>query len=155
MRYFLLLACLAIGMSCTAGQPEPRQASYQYPLSWPTKGRITSGYGQRWGRYHNGIDLSVAQDIAVYAAAAGTVFEVLKVSGFGLVVIIDHHTGLKTLYGHNISVLVKKGVSVRAGQKIAISGHETRKQGKHLHFEVWDKRHPEKPQNPLRYLPPR
>lgn len=125
-------------------------------LSWPVRGRITSPFGWRKHPiknkrlFHNGIDIAVPKGTSVTAAAAGKVTYSGWMNGFGYTVIIDHGQGIETLYGHNSRVLVKKGVTVQRGQKVALSGSTGLSTGPHLHFGVLKN---EKPLNPMNFLP--
>ena len=120
-------------------------------LIWPTKGILTSGFGKRNGRKHEGIDIAAPKGTAIYAAAAGkVVFSGWGPTGYGKMVIIKHKHHLSTVYAHNSKILVKKEQQVKQGQKIALMGSTGRSTGPHLHFEV---RNDTKPKNPIKYLP--
>jgi murein DD-endopeptidase MepM/ murein hydrolase activator NlpD len=116
--------------------------SYASPMasagSWvaPVNGPITSGFGQRWGRLHAGVDFGVPIGTPVCAASDGTVIAVGPVSGFGQWVKIAHGGGVTTVYGHISSWSVTVGEAVSAGELIAKSGNEGESTGPHLHFEV-------------------
>ena len=92
-------------------------------LGWPVSGPVTSGYGSRWGRMHEGIDISVAQGTPVRAAAAGTVIHAGWLGGYGNLVVVDHGSGLSTAYAHNSSFASSVGQSVAAGQVVSYSGN--------------------------------
>ena len=68
---------------------------------WPVHGVVTSGFGWRWGRMHEGIDIAVGNGTPVVAAAAGTVICAGWLGGYGNLVVVDHGNGLATAYGHN------------------------------------------------------
>lgn len=120
-------------------------------LIWPAKGTLTSGFGQRNGRKHEGIDIAAPKGTPIYSAAAGNVvFSGWGPTGYGKMVIIKHQHHLTTVYAHNSKLLVKKGSSVKQGQKIALMGSTGRSTGPHLHFEVRNDTHPK---NPIKYLP--
>ena len=120
-------------------------------LIWPTKGTLTSGFGKRNGRKHEGIDIAGPKGTPIYAAAAGkVVFSGWGPTGYGKMVIIKHRNHLSTVYAHNSKLLVKKEKQVKQGQKIALMGSTGRSTGPHLHFEV---RNDTKPKNPIKYLP--
>jgi hypothetical protein len=91
---------------------------------------------------HNGFDYNLWYQ-PVYAAAAGKVifaayeYPSMPDHGYGQMIMIDHHHGYVTLYGHLSQFLVKPGQKVRAGQKIAISGNTGHSTGPHLHFSVF------------------
>lgn len=117
---------------------------------WPVGGSITSGFGMRWGKPHNGIDIAAPSGTDVHAYAAGTVvFSGWDDGGYGYLVIIDHHNGIRTYYGHNSKLIVSAGQEVSAGQHIADVGSTGDSTGYHCHFEV---RKNGVPQNPLCYL---
>ena len=116
---------------------------------WPTESPyvITSYFAPRWGRYHNGIDISGTGDGSkIYAASSGTVVEVYSScasfvfnnacgGGYGNHVIIDHGNNLYTLYGHltnNVRAYV--GMNVSKGTVIGYMGNSGRSYGTHLHF---------------------
>jgi len=117
---------------------------------WPAKGTISSGFGIRHGRMHEGIDITKDGNREIRSAAAGTVVFSGSKRGYGRTIIISHGRGLTTLYAHNAKIFVKKGTRVRQGVIIAKMGASGVSKGIHLHFEV---RLRNKPQNPLRYLP--
>ena len=105
-------------------------------LAWPVSGPVTSGFGMRWGRMHEGIDIAVGTGTAVHAAAAGTVIYAGWMSGYGNLVVVDHGNGLSTAYAHNSSLAVGVGQSVAAGQVVSSSGSTGNSTGPHVHFEV-------------------
>lgn len=112
------------------------------PNLWPTKGRLTSKFGNRrdpFGRgtsFHEGIDIANSPGIDIWAAARGKVTYSNYKSGHGRTIIIDHGNGYKTLYAHNSKLLVDVGDMVEKGQVIAKIGNTGRSTGPHLHFEV-------------------
>ena len=106
--------------------------SYHYPY----KGRITSRYGPRKGRSHQGIDIGLKTGDPVYATFDGKV-RFSKYSGdYGNLVIIRHNNGLETYYAHLSQRDVEVGDWVVAGQQIGLGGSTGRSTGPHLHFEV-------------------
>ena len=105
-------------------------------LGWPVSGPVTSGYGMRWGRMHEGIDIAVGEGTPVRAAAAGTVIYAGWMSGYGNLVVVDHGSGLSTAYAHNSSLAVAVGQSVAAGEVVSYSGNTGNSRGPHVHFEV-------------------
>jgi murein DD-endopeptidase MepM/ murein hydrolase activator NlpD len=115
---------------------------------WPTSGTVTSGYGPRWGRMHEGIDIAAPTGTSVRAAAAGRVIIAGSMGGYGSVVVIDHGGGISTLYAHLSSIWVGGG-TVSQGQGIGAVGCTGSCTGPHLHFEV---RVNGSPVNPLSYL---
>jgi murein DD-endopeptidase MepM/ murein hydrolase activator NlpD len=104
-------------------------------LIWPVSGVVTSGFGWRWGRMHEGIDISAPTGTAVHAAASGTVIFAGWMGGYGQLIVIDHGNGLATAYAHLSSIWIGGG-SVSQGQAIGAVGCTGSCTGPHLHFEV-------------------
>jgi murein DD-endopeptidase MepM/ murein hydrolase activator NlpD len=105
-------------------------------LAWPVSGPVTSGFGPRWGRMHEGIDIAVPLGTPVRAAAAGTVIYAGWLGGYGNLVVVDHGGGLSTAYAHNSSFGSSVGQAVAAGQVVSYSGSTGNSSGPHVHFEV-------------------
>ncbi len=121
-------------------------------LIWPVDGPVVSGFGMRWGRMHEGIDIAVAEGTPIRAADAGTVVLLQSESesgGYGNFTCLDHGGGLQTCYAHQSSVAVSAGQSVSQGQVIGYSGCTGHCFGPHVHFEV---RVGGVPTDPLGYL---
>jgi murein DD-endopeptidase MepM/ murein hydrolase activator NlpD len=116
---------------------------------WPVNGPITSPFGWRWGRMHEGIDIGVGYGTPIHAAAAGTVVYCGWMSGYGNLVAIDHGGGISTAYGHQSSIAVGCGQTVGQGDVIGYVGCTGHCFGPHLHFEV---RVNGTPVDPLGYL---
>lgn len=103
----------------------------------PVDGMVTSRYGMRHGRYHNGIDLDLETGDTVRAAWPGKIrYAKYNEGGFGNLVIIRHENGLETFYAHLDKHLVVPNQVVEAGQPIGLGGNTGRSYGSHLHFEV-------------------
>ncbi|MEV6136090.1 M23 family metallopeptidase [Nocardia sp. NPDC051990] len=102
----------------------------------PTRGIFTSGFGSRWGTFHNGIDIAGPIGTPIYAVANGTVIDAGPAQGFGLWVRIRHDDGSITVYGHMYDFFVSVGERVPAGMQIARMGNRGDSTGPHLHFEV-------------------
>lgn len=105
---------------------------------WPLKNPIiTSKFGSRGKRYHEGVDFKAKIGTPIYAVSDGeVVYSGRKISGYGKMIILKHKGGLMTVYAHNSSNLVNERDSVKKGQKIALSGKSGRVTGPHLHFEI-------------------
>jgi murein DD-endopeptidase MepM/ murein hydrolase activator NlpD/FtsZ-binding cell division protein ZapB len=118
-------------------------------LIWPVSGPITSPFGWRWGRMHQGIDIGASTGTPIHAAAAGTVIYCGWEEGYGNFVVIDHGGNLATAYGHQSAIAVTCGESVTQGQVIGYVGCTGHCTGPHLHFEV---RIDGNPVDPMGYL---
>lgn len=102
----------------------------------PTRGRITSGFGRRWGRMHRGLDIAASHGTAIKAADGGTVSFAGWNGSYGNMIEIDHGNGYKTRYAHCSKLVVSKGTKVAKGDHIANVGNTGRSTGAHLHLEV-------------------
>jgi murein DD-endopeptidase MepM/ murein hydrolase activator NlpD len=122
---------------------------------WPVADpQITSGFGIRNRRFHEGVDLRAKVGTPIYASMDGlVVYAGSKISGYGNLVILRHENEISTLYAHNKTILVKKGDFVKKGVQIAISGKSGRATGPHLHFEVRKGVHAINPERVATYQP--
>lgn len=102
----------------------------------PCGGTLTSGFGERGGAMHWGIDLAAPMYTPIYAAGDGVVVQAGPATGFGQAVYIQHPSGEITVYGHMEVIEVSAGQQVSAGQEIAQVGSQGQSTGPHLHFEV-------------------
>lgn len=105
-------------------------------LIWPVDGVVVSGYGMRWGRMHEGIDISASSGTPIRAAAAGTVIHAGWLGGYGNLVVVDHGDGLATAYAHASVIVVVVGQQVSQGETVSLVGSTGNSSGPHLHFEV-------------------
>jgi lipoprotein NlpD len=119
-------------------------------FAWPVQGRLSSHFGWRSGRRHEGIDIPARKGTPVRAAEAGRVIHSGELSAYGYVVIIKHAGRYSTVYAHNRSNKVRKGQFVEKGDVIATVGKSGNATGYHLHFEV---RRDRIAQDPVKYLP--
>nr|WP_236838687.1 M23 family metallopeptidase [Caldalkalibacillus salinus] len=120
---------------------------------WPLDGTLTSTYGMRWGKPHNGIDISNAQraNAPIVAAQSGVVTDAYyHRGGYGNLVIISHGDGLETYYAHLSSMTVSEGMHISQGETIGYMGQTGHATGYHLHFEI---RINNRPVNPINHLP--
>lgn len=124
---------------------------------WPAHGAFTSGFGPRWGGFHNGIDIANGAGTPIMAARAGRVIEAGWCSGYGYCVKMSHEGGIGTVYGHLLShPVVSAGELVKAGEVIGYMGstYDARgggySTGVHLHFTVTVNG---RAVNPLNFLP--
>lgn len=125
-----------------------RPARFRWPIDSP---RVTSQFGTRWGRAHEGVDLTAPIGTPVFAADGGeVVYAGARVRGYGNMIVLRHADDLMTVYAHNSVLLVKVGDRVASGQRLALSGQSGHATGPHLHFEV---RRGQVPRDPLPYLP--
>jgi murein DD-endopeptidase MepM/ murein hydrolase activator NlpD len=120
-------------------------------FSWPVRGRLSSRYGRRKGRPHEGVDIAAKSGTPIRAAEAGRVIH----SGWGLgaygrVVIVKHAGKYSTVYAHNKKNNVSVGDFVERGEIIAQVGATGNARGSHVHFEI---RRNRDPQDPIPYLP--
>ena len=99
--------------------------------------KITSKFGPRRRRMHNGIDVKVYIGDTIRAAFGGKVRMVkYERRGYGKYVVIRHDNGLETIYGHLSKQLVNEDQYVEAGEVIGLGGNTGRSTGSHLHFET-------------------
>lgn len=126
--------------------PPPETAG---ELTWPAGGLVTSGYGPRWGRMHNGLDIAADVGTTVVAAQAGTVIQASAYGGYGNMIVIDHGGGFTTVYAHLSEYAVSAGQTVSRGAVIGAMGCSGSCTGPHLHFET---RVNGAPQDPMLYL---
>lgn len=122
-------------------------------LLWPLdSGPVTSLFGPRGSRFHDGIDIGAPVGTPVRAAAAGEVAFAGALSGYGNVIIVRHSPRYSTVYAHNHRHHVRVGERVKRGQRIAAVGKTGRATGPNLHFEI---RHENRARDPMIFLPPR
>ena len=120
-------------------------------LIWPVRGKMSSRFGPRNGRGHDGIDIPAKTGTPIVAAAAGRVIHSGRGLGdYGRVVIVKHEGNYSTVYAHNRRNSVAKGDFVEKGEVIGEVGSSGNASGPHVHFEV---RHKRKPIDPLLFLP--
>ncbi len=121
------------------------------PFAVPAKGSVTSLFGSRWGRAHEGVDVAGPSGSPIRAAASGRVVSAGTYYGYGLHVVIAHPDGLRTAYAHMSSLAVRAGKPVERGDVIGRMGASGNATGVHLHFEV---HRGGVALDPLPYLPP-
>lgn len=106
---------------------------YQVPVAHYT---ISSGFGNRGGEFHRGLDLAANQGEPIHVAKAGTVLKAEYHFSWGNYVVIQHEDGMTTLYAHQQQYVVKAGDTVSQGQTIGYVGTTGNSTGPHLHLEV-------------------
>jgi murein DD-endopeptidase MepM/ murein hydrolase activator NlpD len=103
----------------------------------PVLGKVTSPFGPRRRRFHNGIDLSLHVGDTIRAAFNGRVrVRQYNRRGYGYYIVLRHHEGIETIYGHLSHFLVAPNQEVKAGDPIGLGGSTGRSTGPHLHFET-------------------
>ena len=126
------------------------QRSAKLRFAWPLRGRLTSRFGSRSGRPHDGLDLAARRGSRIVAAEAGRVIHSGRLGDYGKTVIVKHAGNYRSVYAHASKTLVRKGAFVEKGQPIALVGTTGRSTGPHLHFEI---RRRQTPRDPMLYLP--
>jgi murein DD-endopeptidase MepM/ murein hydrolase activator NlpD len=139
----------ALQQPSSSSPPVVRSASSASGFIWPVNAPLTSPFGWRWGRMHEGIDLGAGEGTPILAAASGTVIYAGWLGGYGNLVVLDHGGGLSTAYGHQSRIAAGVGQAVSQGQVIGYVGNTGHSFGPHLHFEV---RVNGAPVDPLGYL---
>jgi murein DD-endopeptidase MepM/ murein hydrolase activator NlpD len=119
-------------------------------FAWPVHGRVTSRFGWRRSRMHEGIDIAARSGASVHAAESGHVIFASRLGAYGNVVVVRHGKVYETVYAHNRRFRVKKGVRVRKGDVIAEVGQTGNATAPHVHFEI---RRRDDPRDPLLFLP--
>lgn len=140
---------VAAALAESAGSVASSAVALAQGFIWPARGRLSSGFGWRRLRHHDGIDIAAPHGAPITAARDGTVVFSGWYYAYGKTVIVNHGSGLQTIYGHASTVLVQRGEEVKKGQLIAKVGSTGRSTGPHLHFEV---RINGRAVNPMKYL---
>ena len=128
------------GSSGSSGAVSAAPAVTSGKFMRPAAGYVSSRFGSRWGRNHNGIDIAKSGTVPVVASAAGVVSRANYSSSYGNVVYINHYIDgqvYTTVYAHLRSMNVSAGQSVKKGQQIGLMGNTGRSFGQHLHFEIY------------------
>ncbi|PYE85792.1 M23 family metallopeptidase [Pseudoroseicyclus aestuarii] len=128
-----------------------RIAAEKAPFSMPVldRYRISSTFGSRWGRMHEGVDMAAPTGTPIYATADGVIIQAGWASGYGRLIKIQHEFGIETRYGHLSEIDVQVGQRVSRGDHIGDMGSTGRSTGPHLHYEV---RVGGTPVNPMTYI---
>lgn len=105
---------------------------------WPVKNvaLLTSVFGIRWGKLHEGLDMPSPRGTIVRAVKSGKVVSVGYAGGYGKEIRIEHRNNFITRYAHNSVNYVKEGDFVKQGQVIGLVGSSGNSTGSHLHFEI-------------------
>lgn len=115
-------------------EPPPKKGTGTF--SYPSRGNLSSRYGQRWGRRHTGVDFAAPYGSDVKASDGGVVTYVGYEGGYGKLVKIDHGGNYETYYAHLSKYTVKVGQKVYKGEKIGEVGTTGTTTGPNLHFEI-------------------
>lgn len=126
-----------------------RGVQFESPVD--NKTLITSQFGNRWGRPHEGIDIEASRGDKILAAADGIVEETSTTASYGRKIVLRHGAAFTTTYAHLNKIRVRKGDRVRKGQVIGTAGNSGNANGVHLHFELRQNGHPVDPQRYIRF----
>jgi murein DD-endopeptidase MepM/ murein hydrolase activator NlpD len=120
------------------GRRYPNLPAYKGDYVWPlSAGIVSSEFGHRWHKAHEGLDIAADEGEPVFASASGKVlYADSRMRGYGNVVIIRHDSTVTTLYAHNQALKVRLGETVQQGQVIALLGSTGHSTGPHVHFEM-------------------
>lgn len=111
------------------------ESRFLWPV--PSSKRVSSKFGKRWGRKHEGIDIAARRGAHIIAADDGVVvYSGKELGGYGNITVISHQGGFFTVYAHADKNYTRQGQSVHRGQVIASVGSTGRSTGNHLHFEI-------------------
>ena len=119
--------------------PAPASSGSSGSFMKPSAGYYSSGYGGRWGKNHNGIDIAASGNVPIVAAADGVVSRSYFSSSYGNAIFITHYINGKqytTVYAHLSSRMASNGQTVKKGQQIGMMGNTGNSFGQHLHFEL-------------------
>jgi len=124
-------------LSSTPYMTESYLKSGEFIWPVPSSRRISSHFGRRWGKKHDGIDIAAKRGAHILATSSGiVVYSGNKLGGYGNITVIAHKHGYFSVYAHAHKNFTKKGQKVHRGQVIATIGSTGRSTGPHLHFEL-------------------
>lgn len=133
----LLFAVLLTGCGSAARYRVPEDRLDRIRLLPPVQGAVSSAFGERSGRRHEGVDILAPARTEVRAASKGlATFAGNGMRGYGNAVILDHGGGITTLYGHLATIRVQSGETVSAGDVVGTVGRSGNATTHHLHFEL-------------------
>ncbi|MBX3713210.1 MAG: peptidoglycan DD-metalloendopeptidase family protein [Lysobacter sp.] len=131
------------GARTPAERKPPRQVASAAPVrvggaGWPLSGSLLAGYGGRMpdGRASHGLLISAGMGSPVRAVADGSVVFAEWMTGYGLILIVDHGNGYLSLYAHNESLLKDVGAAVKRGDAVARVGNSGGLAQPALYFEL-------------------
>lgn len=112
-------------------------SKYDANVFLPQIGSVTSPFGPRWGRMHQGVDIKLKTGDKVHSCFGGKVrYARYNQGGYGNLVIVRHYNGLESYYAHLSKVAVNTGDIVNAGDLLGYGGSTGHSTGPHLHFEI-------------------
>ena len=130
-------------VSRSASPPSPTEGGWDFARAMPlTSARLTSRFGMRFdplaggSRMHSGVDLAAAEGSPVIVPQDGIVSFSSWSGGYGLLVSVEHASGIQTRFAHLSRVMVRPGQRVQKGQVLGLVGSTGRSTGPHLHYEV-------------------
>lgn len=137
-------------LAVTYGKNQEGPVTLSVLLKFPVAdGTISSAFGERDGKFHQGLDIAADTDTPIMASLTGTVKEVGENDSYGKYVLIDHGSGIETRYAHCNSISVKQGDRVNMGNEIAKVGSTGDSSGSHVHLELLIDGTPYNPQTVL------
>lgn len=137
-------------LAVTYGKNQEGPVTLSVLLKFPVaNGTISSAFGERDGKFHQGLDIAADTDTPIMASLTGTVKEVGENDSYGKYVLIDHGSGIETRYAHCNSISVKQGDRVNMGNEIAKVGSTGDSSGSHVHLELLIDGTPYNPQTVL------
>ena len=129
---------------------ESKPNDFIWPVELQLRSPVSSHFGRRNGRLHEGMDIPASRGTPVVAARGGKVVSNSYCVGHGNTVVVEHESNYFTRYSHNSVNLVKVGDMVKKGQILGLVGSTGNSTGNHLHFEV---RYLDIPLNPFHFMP--
>lgn len=137
-------------LAVTYGKNQEGPVTLSVLLKSPVaNGTISSAFGERDGKFHQGLDITADTDTPITASLTGTVKEAGENDSYGKYVLIDHGSGIETRYAHCNSISVKQGDHVNMGDEIAKVGSTGDSSGPHVHLELLIDGTPYNPQTVL------
>ena len=137
-------------LAVTYGKNQEGHVTLSVLLKSPvTNGTISSSFGERDGKFHQGLDIAADIDTPITASLTGTVKEAGENDSYGKYVLLDHGSGIETRYAHCNSISVKQGDHVNMGDEIAKVGSTGDSSGPHVHLELLIDGTPYNPQTVL------
>jgi murein DD-endopeptidase MepM/ murein hydrolase activator NlpD len=112
------------------------------PTTWPVRGWVSSGFGDRNSPltgakgFHTGVDIANDMGSPIHATADGEVSFAGWEGGYGKLVVVRHGNGYSTYYGHLSEIKAAVGRSVKRGEVVGLMGATGNTTGPHLHYEV-------------------